>query len=216
LKFSTVPDSAGQIPGRLHRGFLEALDSVWPELLDLLSSPRFQGLTVHLTGHSLGGASATIAAARLHASGLKVADVYAFASPRVGNEEFSNWYDLELGDSTFRFTRGLDIVTRVPPDYTDAAQFASLFPIDRYEEVKKLVEKFQYRHVGKAYVIERKRDSTLPEWPSGGDFGYWNWFADKITPKNPISSIFQSRDAVLHHIPEAFVCYSSNKLSLRL
>jgi hypothetical protein len=64
----------------VHKGFSKALDSVWDEIekeLSQLICPIFY------TGHSLGAALATLAAAR-HAPRA----VYTFGSPRVGNEAF--------------------------------------------------------------------------------------------------------------------------------
>jgi hypothetical protein len=64
----------------VHKGFRKALDSVWDEIekeLSQLVCPLFY------TGHSLGGALATLAAAR-----YKPQAVYTFGSPRVGNDAF--------------------------------------------------------------------------------------------------------------------------------
>lgn len=65
----------------VHAGFTEALDSLWREIdaaLAQLNCPIFY------TGHSLGAALATLAAAR-HAPSA----VYTFGSPRVGNQAFA-------------------------------------------------------------------------------------------------------------------------------
>jgi hypothetical protein len=65
----------------VHKGFRKALDSVWDEVekeLFQLNCPIFY------TGHSLGAALATLAAARRVPRA-----VYTFGSPRVGNEAFA-------------------------------------------------------------------------------------------------------------------------------
>lgn len=65
----------------VHKGFRKALDSVWDEIekeLSQLIHPIFY------TGHSLGAALATLAAARYAPRA-----VYTFGSPRVGNEAFA-------------------------------------------------------------------------------------------------------------------------------
>lgn len=65
----------------VHKGFRKALDSVWNEIdkeLSQLICPIFY------TGHSLGAALATLAAARYAPRA-----VYTFGSPRVGNEAFA-------------------------------------------------------------------------------------------------------------------------------
>ena len=212
LKFATVPDSKKLMPGRLHQGFEEAIDSVWPLTLGILSQGSFAGVTIHVAGHSLGAATGILAAARLAASGFNVAGVYAFASPRVGNYVFANWYDNLLGDRTYRFIRGVDVVPRVPPDSSDSVEFASLFPEWRADELRRLFERFGYKHVGKLFEFERNADATTPEWPSGTDMGYWIWLRRQFASANPLLSLLSSRDAALHHIPDAFVCYPLQRM----
>ena len=71
----------GQNKPGIHKGFRKALDSVWKDIekeLSQLACPIFY------TGHSLGAALATLAAARY---GPRA--VYTFGSPRVGNEAFA-------------------------------------------------------------------------------------------------------------------------------
>lgn len=91
-------------PG-LHRGFRKALDSVWPEIeaeLATLDCPVFY------TGHSLGGALATLAAARRAPNRA----VYTFGSPRVGNLAFARALrHLPI----HRVVDDIDIVAMVPP-----------------------------------------------------------------------------------------------------
>jgi len=89
----------------VHAGFTEALDSVWRDIaatLATLNGPIFY------TGHSMGAALATLAAAR-HAPSA----VYTFGSPRVGNQAFiaslSNVVIYRLVDDE-------DIVTTVPSE----------------------------------------------------------------------------------------------------
>jgi len=89
----------------VHAGFTEALDSVWHEIeaaLAQLDCPVFY------TGHSLGAALATLAAAR-HAPSA----VYTFGSPRVGNQAFiASLCDIPI----YRIVDDEDIVTTVPSE----------------------------------------------------------------------------------------------------
>lgn len=77
VELRSLPNSSAAV----HAGFREALDSVWDEIAAELSSLT---CPVYYTGHSLGGALATLAAARR----LPRA-VYTFGSPRVGNQAFA-------------------------------------------------------------------------------------------------------------------------------
>ena len=73
--------------------------------------------TVFVSGHSLGGALATLCALDLKIN-LKLPDVrvVSFGSPRVGNYVFAKWFEQEIGPH-WRFTHNRDIVPSVPPGY---------------------------------------------------------------------------------------------------
>jgi triacylglycerol lipase len=104
--------------GRVHAGFLLALDAIWDELSAALGAmvPNAAGRsapTIWLTGHSLGAAVATLAAARL---GDKVRGVYTFGCPRVGDATFRKSFDAALEDRCWRYVNDHDIVPQVPPE----------------------------------------------------------------------------------------------------
>jgi triacylglycerol lipase len=100
-------------PDDLHEGFKAAVELVWPRIEPAIIDPANAGRPVFFTGHSLGGALAILAAARAPNGRPIVA--YTFGSPRNGGEQFFNDYTKRLGDSTFRFIDGTDIVPTVPP-----------------------------------------------------------------------------------------------------
>ena len=70
--------------GKVHRGFKEALDEVWPDLLPYIRKLAEKGCKIWVTGHSLGGALATLCG-ELYGN---VQGVYTFGSPWVGNEDY--------------------------------------------------------------------------------------------------------------------------------
>ena len=94
-------------PGRAHKGFVGALNEVWPQLL-----PVLQGIAgpVFYTGHSLGGALAILAAARFPARAI-----YTYGGPRCGDDEFAAQHPLR--DRIHRIVNNRDIVPHVPPHY---------------------------------------------------------------------------------------------------
>lgn len=102
--------------GQVHQGFCGALDSVWNTIEERLTSLRDNNQRIWLTGHSLGGALATLAAATLTFQGQvrSVAAVYTFGQPRVGNHEFSRKFNQALKGRTFRIVNNNDVVSRVP------------------------------------------------------------------------------------------------------
>jgi triacylglycerol lipase len=97
--------------GSVHSGFDGALDEVWESVLEEIAQDPRQLI---ITGHSLGGGLAILAAARLADSGRPPAAVYVYGCPRTGLSGFRDGYDAGLRDVTFRIINHIDIVTRVP------------------------------------------------------------------------------------------------------
>lgn len=102
----------GELGGRVHSGFHAALNAVWPTMGGLAAAAGDR--TVWVTGHSLGAALATLAAARIVEDGGEVAGVYIYGGPRTGLGDFRDAYNDKLKDVTFRVVNHIDLVTRVP------------------------------------------------------------------------------------------------------
>jgi hypothetical protein len=92
--------------GRVHTGFQGALDRVWPELSAHLEGST-GSRTLWLTGHSLGAALATVAAARIPSARA----LYTFGSPRVGDAAFTSSITIPVS----RFVNSSDLVAELPP-----------------------------------------------------------------------------------------------------
>lgn len=104
---------------QVHQGFLGAYKDVKSQVFAALNAAVKQcaNCRIILTGHSLGGALATIAAADLIVNkyaGSRLS-LYTYGSPRVGNVEFVTWFNNQIKDS-FRVTHADDAVTHVPLD----------------------------------------------------------------------------------------------------
>ena len=108
------------VPGRsrnygvAHRGFLGAFQAVEGRLRSALSQASARKLI--LTGHSLGGAIATVMAAEWQEF-LPPAMVVTFGQPAVGIGAFRMFYQQHYSGKFFRFVNDDDIVPRVPPGY---------------------------------------------------------------------------------------------------
>lgn len=116
--------------GNVHKGFSKALDNVWKELIKVISNFQDNSQTIWITGHSLGGALATLAAARLMQNNLDINGLYTFGQPRVGNAIFKRIFDLRFKHRTFRFVNNEDIVTRIPPTAMKYEHIGSVFYFD--------------------------------------------------------------------------------------
>ncbi|MEX1034654.1 MAG: lipase family protein [Sneathiella sp.] len=89
--------------GRVHEGYYQAL---W-QILGAIRREIGGASEVVLTGHSMGGALAMLAAMP-----LEVSRVHAFASPRIGNREFAEGYSRAIRVS--RYVNRADVLARLP------------------------------------------------------------------------------------------------------
>jgi triacylglycerol lipase len=103
--------------GEVHSGFYDALKSVWDDIEKEIGNLRNNNQSVWLTGHSLGGALAALAAATLKFQGAETGfdGLYTFGQPRIGNREFSSVFNQSLKSRYFRIVNNNDVVTRIPP-----------------------------------------------------------------------------------------------------
>ncbi len=103
--------------GRVHTGFYQAFQAIKESLIKLINDLG-NGKKIWLTGHSLGGALATICLAELDASHHdKFQACYTYGQPRVGHSGIANFIKTNYGGRYFRFVNDDDIVTRIPPIY---------------------------------------------------------------------------------------------------
>jgi triacylglycerol lipase len=115
-------DRAG---GRVHQGFWNAMESIFADLVKVLNEFCTQNQRIWLTGHSLGGALATLATAYLHQHRIPLAGLYTYGQPRVGDSSFAYHLNSEAVNY-FRIVNHGDVVTRVPPsdmEYAHAGAF---------------------------------------------------------------------------------------------
>ncbi len=102
--------AACRVGGRVHEGFRDAYAEI-SDRLDAVVSARRSGQSLWLTGHSLGGALATLAAA--HFADVPVQGTYTFGCPRVGDKAFGSVLPRH---AYYRFVHRDDWVPTVPPE----------------------------------------------------------------------------------------------------
>ena len=168
--------------GFVHEGFKIALDCFWQHTEIEATIRKFcddKSCTpqIWITGHSLGGALAVLAAVKLKqvCREIKIGGIYTFGQPRTGNPQFCQWAGQtfkkpHLSDrniSYHRFVNNNDIVSRIPvpllpprrydhfgiKHYISANGFVS---IDRISWLFNLVDRL--RGSLQAWFIQRRPD----------------------------------------------------------
>jgi len=97
--------------GRVHRGFSQALDKIWDDVEVAISSLKGSQYLM-MTGHSLGGALAVLAANRIGES--RPVGLMTFGCPRVGNAAFCADVANRHPGQHMRFVNGADVVPMLP------------------------------------------------------------------------------------------------------
>jgi hypothetical protein len=107
--------AAAGVGARFHRGFLEALEMVWEPLLAAVDqAQKAKERPLWITGHSLGGALALLAAWRLQRNFMAVQEVVTFGAPMIGNEAASQAFAREFPGKIFRYVDLEDVVPHLP------------------------------------------------------------------------------------------------------
>ena len=175
IKIPLVPNGAG----RVHFGFKEYLDKLWPTLHPLVQDLG-RSRKVWFTGHSLGAALATLAADRYE----QTWGVCTLGSPRVGDAAFAAAFDKRFGPKALRFVNDADVVTHVPPSL-----------------------RTRYKHVGNLRHI-RPDGSIATTAPSIGHF-FDDIFGDPRHTLEVVRAIESGlirtpSDSLLDHMPRAY------------
>lgn len=96
--------------GRIHEGFLREFESIQADVFDFVLSQHKK--TVRISGHSLGGAIATLLAIEFAKDGFQV-ELVTLGCPRVGDCEFVETYE-RCNIDHVRIVHADDIVPRLP------------------------------------------------------------------------------------------------------
>ncbi|UHD17685.1 lipase family protein [Thiocapsa bogorovii] len=104
--------AAAGVGARFHRGFMQALDEIWAPLVqavheDMDASER----PLWVTGHSLGGAIALLAAWRFQRAFIPVNEVVTFGAPMIGNAVAAHAFERAFPGRILRY---VDIEDPVP------------------------------------------------------------------------------------------------------
>ena len=128
--------STKKLFGEFHCGFWNSVEDVWQ-----LINGKFRYLQeerkrpLFITGHSLGGAMATIAAAKFIHEDKPFTSVYTFGQPRALSRETAQIFNIECKSRFFRFHNNNDIVTRVPARLMGYSHVGSYLYITEDQEI---------------------------------------------------------------------------------
>lgn len=107
--------SAAGVGARFHKGFVDALATVWEPLASAVESEMTRAdRPLWLTGHSLGGALALLAAWLLKRHFIQVHEVCTFGAPMIGNDAACAAFNREFTGRIFRYVNGRDPVPKLP------------------------------------------------------------------------------------------------------
>nr|WP_188540824.1 lipase family protein [Paenibacillus segetis] len=114
-----------------HRGFTGIYSSARSEIISRLSTLS-SDKTLYVTGHSLGGALATLCAIDIAANTtFNSPNLFTYGSPRVGDPDFANAFKKYICNS-YRIANPFDVVPHAPP---------TIYKLPKREK------KFYYSHV---------------------------------------------------------------------
>ncbi len=117
--------------GLVHSGFVGEVDKLWRDISK--HQLTHEKKTLHVTGHSLGAAMATICTSRMEEY-TSVESLTTFGSPRVGTRKFVK----AIATPHKRFVNNNDLVTTVPLWLMGYKHHGLLQQINFYGNVRKL------------------------------------------------------------------------------
>ena len=107
--------AAAGVGARFHRGFLDALAMVWEPLFSAVDqAQKAKERPLWITGHSLGGAIALLAAWRFRRNFLAVQEIVTFGGPMIGNDTAARAFEQEFAGKIYRYVDLEDVVPHLP------------------------------------------------------------------------------------------------------
>jgi len=106
---------AAGVAARFHQGFINALAEIWEPVFEATTAElKAADRPLWITGHSLGGALALLAAWLFLRKFVNVHQIYTFGGPMIGNKDAVRAFDNELKGKIFRYVEPRDPVPQLP------------------------------------------------------------------------------------------------------
>ena len=170
--------------GDLHVGFSDAFDAVRYDIEDCLEEcGKHERKPLFITGHSLGGALASIATKKLNYPYITAC--YSFGSPRVGDDLWITGIKAPI----YRVVNAADCVTMLPPGVIAGVVTSWLFTtlLKRFMPSvgNFLLKRMGYMHVGDMRYLtnckgERSYQNVRLLYSVSLMYRLWSWFREMI------------------------------------
>jgi hypothetical protein len=107
--------AAAGVGARFHQGFVDALADIWEPVHQAVAKElEKQDRPLWITGHSLGGSLALLAAWMFLRRTINVHQVYTFGAPMIGNADAMKAFERELDGKVFRYVDHIDMIPKLP------------------------------------------------------------------------------------------------------
>jgi hypothetical protein len=161
--FFSEPTTCGVLPGKVHSGFCHDVQSVISQVIAAVRALDLSQNKVYVTGHSKGGALASIGAYFLNAAGIAIEQVVTFASPKAGDPDWQAGYQKVIPNQ-IRYENYGDLVPLLPPATQSIEILAAVISKvpDIGQTIAALLKEAQdwnYVAVGQQYFIESAKDN---------------------------------------------------------
>lgn len=152
---------------KVHSGFYKLLfnNNLYTDILNEIKklTNQYTDYTLNVTGHSLGGALATLFGFFLSYSITSKIYIFSFASPRVGNRIWANIFNNKENLIHYRFVNQKDIVTAIPyfyyshcGNYININKNSSVHVINKqdYKDINSIINYYSARdhNIDKYYI----------------------------------------------------------------
>jgi hypothetical protein len=148
---------------KVHYGFWSSLNSLWSDKkTDMITEVKAQMATnggnrkLYITGHSKGGALASLAALRFAKEESIIPTVLTIASPKTGDEGFQSVYQSNISENTFRYEYINDFVPLFPPDQDLVKELSKFEIFDKILKLYPNIESWNYKTVGALQFINEQ------------------------------------------------------------
>jgi pimeloyl-ACP methyl ester carboxylesterase len=160
------PESRPNLPGKVHTGFFDATSAIIATIAEeVLRLNPAGSKRVYITGHSLGGAMASIGAYIMQGApyDIRIEQIVTFASPKPGDGAFQAAYQ-KIFPTQIRYENYDDLVPLLPPA-DDLIRAVADMPL--IGDLFRQAEHWDYQPVGALRYIESAKDGykVVPDYP---------------------------------------------------